>query len=50
MASVFWDAKVVVLEDYLGKSHTIKAANYAKILGQLRQKIKTIQCEKRSEI
>ena len=40
MASVFWDAKGVLLVAYLEKGHTITGAYYTDLLKQLREKIK----------
>ena len=40
MATVFWDAKGVVLVDYLPKGQTINGEYYAKLLRQLREAIK----------
>ena len=41
MASVFWDAKGIVLIDYLQKGHTINGEYYANLLRQLREAIKS---------
>ena len=38
MASVFWDAKGILLVDYLSTSQTITAGYYANLLDQLPQK------------
>ena len=43
MASVFWDAKGIVLIDYLQKGKTINEEYYAKLLRELRQAIKSKQ-------
>ena len=41
MASIFWDAKGIVLNDYLQKGKTIHGEYYAKLLRELRQAIKS---------
>ena len=41
MASVFWDAKCIVLIDYLQKGKTINGEYYANLLRQLRKAIKS---------
>ena len=41
MAFVFWDAKGIVLIDYLQKGKTINGEYYAKLLRELRQAIKS---------
>ena len=41
MASVFWDAKGIVLIDYLQKGETINGKYYAELLRELRQAIKS---------
>ena len=43
MATVFWDAKGVVMLDFLAKRSTITGVNYVNLLDQLRTAI----CEKR---
>lgn len=40
MASVFWDAKGILMVDYLPKGQTINGAYYANLLGMLNEKIR----------
>lgn len=40
MASVFWDAKGVIMVDYLPKGETINSAYYSTLLRRLREEIK----------
>lgn len=40
MASVFWDAKGVIMVDYLTKGETINSAYYCSLLRRLRETIK----------
>lgn len=43
MVSVFWNARGILLVDYLEKGHTIKGTYYADLLRQLWEKIKKIR-------
>lgn len=40
MATVFWDARGIILIDYLEKGKTITGEYYASLLGQLKEEIK----------
>lgn len=46
MASIFWEAKEVLLMDNLEKGHSVTAAHYTDLLRELWEKVKKIWCGK----